>query len=128
MNHYFAKRPSLLSTRVTAVAAAFLVLALVVFSASPVLHAWLHGRDGASVSATTTAANHTGQDQSKPDQDQDDACAVVMFAQGILAVIFAFILCAALRRVIEFSVSYVAAIYRATPRYWLPPLCGPPLN
>jgi hypothetical protein len=102
-------------------AAAFLVLTLSIFSASPTLHAWLHSH-GASPHAQAT-------DHGAPLQDHgDDSCAVTMFAHGALALLVAFVLACAFQRAIAVFFSYVAALYRATPRYWLPPLCGPPLS
>jgi hypothetical protein len=58
----------------------------------------------------------------------DDGCAVVLFSSGVVAAIIAFVLAGIFRQTTPHSFRYVATIYRATPRYWLPPLCGPPLN
>jgi hypothetical protein len=114
-------------TRFIAGLAVFLMLGLVVFSASPAAHSWLHGGD--KVSSVTKAAPHqTGHESAKDRQQDEDACAIVLFSSGILAVVVFFVLARLSRRVVQGPFFYVAPIHRATPRYWLPPLCGPPLN
>jgi hypothetical protein len=88
-----------------------LVLLLAVLASSPAAHEWIHGH--------AEAASQT------PDSD-DDGCVVNLFAHGVLsATIFAallfvsFCLVAGTARPRE-------AVRLATPRYRLPPLCGPP--
>ena len=78
-----------LPTRLTASATALLVLALTVFAASPVLHAWLHGHpaDSHPVKRTVASADHAGcthadhAPASAPHGD-DELCVVTQFAHG----------------------------------------------
>ncbi|MDB6116194.1 MAG: hypothetical protein JWQ62_3139 [Lacunisphaera sp.] len=100
-----------------------MVVTLSVFSASPVLHAWLHSHDAAATSQHATAAGH---DQQSSGQD-DDGCAVVMFANGVIAACAGLVAIAAVWRLINLFVVVKAEVRRQSPRYWLPPLCGPPL-
>lgn len=120
MNLEFAKNRLPMWSRLTAAFAACLIFALGLFSVSPAAHAWLHARDGGSAAHSTSP--------SQPGPATDDGCAIVLFSSGVLAAVIAFLVAGAFRRTVSFSFRYVAALYRATPRYWLPPLCGPPLN
>src|ERR1044071_1969415 len=126
MNTALAAHRLPLWTRTTAAFAALLVLALAIFSASPTAHAWLHAHDGGMVSAH--ANGDAGPDQTRQGQGNDDGCAVVLFSTGVLVTFILLILAGAFRQIVEISFGHVAAIHRAKPRYWLPPMCGPPLN
>lgn len=98
--------------RCTALLAVLCVLALAVFSASPELHAGLHG----------TATEH-----STPVGDADHLCAVTLFANGLLALaLFCLLLLVALlvRGSVGRAVDEIAAAY---PRYRLVPAHAPPV-
>lgn len=99
-----------------------LVLMLAVFSASPALHAWLHAHDG------THQATLGGHDQSAPGQDDDDGCAITMFTNGVTTALVAMLVLIVALRLLDFLVPAEAKVFRQAPRYWLPPLCGPPLS
>ena len=58
----------------------------------------------------------------------DDACAVVMFAQGVLSIAAAAVLSVLAWRVLGFVRRWELELSVPTPRYWLPPLCGPPAS
>ena len=98
------------------------VMLLAVFSASPPLHAWLHSHDG------THQAKFGGHDQPAPGQDDDDGCAIVIFANGVVAAIVAILAPMVTLRRINLVAVGGAEVFRQVPRYWLPPLCGPPLS
>lgn len=110
--------------QLTALFAAALVLTLAVFAASPELHAWLHGHEGIPVKGSTTSTGHNDQ----PAGQDDDGCAVVMFANGVVLAVLGFFSLFALGRLINLILWMGTAEYRQTLRYWLPPLCGPPLS
>lgn len=110
--------------RFTALLSVAVVVVLSVFSASPVLHAWLHSLDAAATPRHATTAGH---DQQSPGQD-DDGCAVVMFANGVIAASAGLVAIAVVWRLINLVVVLGAEVRRQNPRYWLPPLCGPPLR
>src|ERR1700749_2906966 len=126
MNLEFAKIRPPRWARFTAVLGALLMAVLLVASASPSVHAWLQGRD--LHAAAATHANQTNAEQASTGQQDDDSCAVVLLSSGVLLAIILFALAGAFRRVVQLRFSFVDAVYCATPRYWLPPLCGPPLN
>jgi hypothetical protein len=93
VTHHTAMRPSGLTTRISAMAAAFLVFALSIFSASPTLHAWLHSRGSDPHVLAAQAADHGAPAQGHHQQDHgDDGCAVTMFAHGALALLVIFVL------------------------------------
>jgi hypothetical protein len=116
------------SLRLTAYVAVLLVIALSVFTASPELHARLHAGHALKASTSETGGSHPADHNQQGPAADDDGCAIVLFGQGLLLAIVA--LC------LSFWNRRVAAIVRplrslgvfATPRYWLPPLCGPPLS
>jgi hypothetical protein len=88
-----------------------LVLLLAVLAASPAAHEWVHGH--------AEAVAHT------PDSD-DDGCVVNLFAHGVLsAAVFAALLFVSFCLVAG-TVWPREAVRLSTPRYRLPPLCGPP--
>lgn len=101
--------PTGLFGRVVAGGAVALVLLLAVMSASPALHAWVHGQ--------TAAQTQVGY--------QDDDCVVTQFAHGLLATTTALVLVAILHP-ISGLVRSCAVVTVPLPRFWLPPLCGPP--
>lgn len=71
-------RPTLLS-RLTALLAIGLVLALTVLASSPELHERLHGHQ-----AETGAAHQEGIPDHGANADTDDGCVVTLFAQGLV--------------------------------------------
>jgi TRAP-type C4-dicarboxylate transport system permease small subunit len=121
MNLGLANERLPLWARITAAFSALLVMGMLVFAASPGAHAWLHSHDHLSTAANVDS--HAGH--AKPDQ-QDDGCAIVVFAAGVLVALILFFLGGAFRRAASAIFPDIAVLYRATPRYWLPPLCGPP--
>ena len=97
--------------RFTALLAVLCVLALMVFAASPELHASLHGQSA---------------EQSAPVGDADHLCAVTLFANGLLALaLFCLLLLIAplVRGIVIHAVDEIAAAY---PRYRLVPAHAPP--
>jgi hypothetical protein len=98
--------------------AAVLVLALTVLAASPDLHRLVHGH-GAPPYAD---ASH------RQAADDDDGCAVTLFAQGIILPLAAFALAFSGRilRIVEFD--RVDRVFAAEPRFLLLPSQGPPLG
>jgi hypothetical protein len=122
-----------LPTRLTASATALLVLALTVFAASPVLHAWLHGHpaDSHPVKRSAATADHAGcthadhAPASAPHGD-DELCVVTQFAHGNADCAPAPLLAqVAILRVVA-TVSLSAAPAPRAPALFLPPGCGPP--
>jgi hypothetical protein len=101
--------PTGLLGRVVAGGAAALVLLLAVLSASPTMHAWLH-----SQAAAQAQVGHL-----------DDDCVVTQFSHGLLATTAALALVATLRPICGL-VRSCAVEPAPPPRFWLPPLCGPP--
>ena len=93
--------------RVVAVGCALLTLALVVLAACPSLHAWLHHE------------KHL---------DNDDGCAVVLFAHGVTAA------AAALAALVVAPLAFLETlpapklVLLSEPRFQFPPGCGPPLR
>ena len=104
--------------------AAALVFALTVFAASPELHAWLHSYDAPGTHHAHTVA-HPGADAAP---DPDDDCAVVMFAQGVLAALLLVFFGIFAGRVAAFAPTYVEHLVSRAPDFLLPPLCGPPVS
>ena len=101
--------PTGLLGRVVAGGAVALVLLLAVMSASPSLHAWVHG--------PAAAQTPTGW--------LDDDCVVTQFSHGLLATTAALLLVTVLRPICNLVRSR-AVVPVPLPRFWLPPLCGPP--
>jgi len=64
----------------------------------------------------------------QPAAQDDDGCAVTMFANGVVLAAFGLVALSALWQFTSLSSRMEMAAYRQTPRYWLPPLCGPPLS
>jgi len=97
--------------RFTALLAVLCVLALMVFAASPELHASLHG---------------PAAEQSAPVGDADHACAVTLFANGLLALAI-FCLLRLIAPLVRSSVVHaVDEIAAAHPRFRLVPAHAPP--
>jgi hypothetical protein len=110
--------------QLTAGFAAALVLALAVLAASPQLHAWVHDHGLVPVKGSAAPAGHEDQ----PSGQDDTGCVVVMFANGVVCAALALMAITALWQFINLLPRVETAACRQTPRYWLPPLCGPPLG
>ena len=124
VNTYPINRLPSLGLRFTALFSAVVVVILSVFSASPALHAWLHAQEQGAAPHHATAAGHD-----KPQSDQDeDGCAIVMFANGVIAASLGLVAIIAVWQFINLVVRVEADVRWQSPRYWLPPLCGPPLR
>jgi hypothetical protein len=95
--------------RFVAAGAAALVLLLAVMSASPGLHAWAHGQ-----SVSQMQKGHADQD-----------CVVTQFSGG-LTFLTTLLAVVALLGLIIGLVRPCAVVRLPVPRFWLPPLCGPP--
>ena len=93
--------------RLLAAGSAALVLALVVFAASPQLHDWLHENDA-------TAG--------------DDGCAVMLFASGVSLPLGTIALAVPSFDAREQAPVAVAEIFVASPRYRFQPERGPPVS
>ena len=131
MSFSLAKIQASLASRFTAILAVVLIAALGIFAASPSLHAWIHSHEhgadhGISAKALTDSHSETHHHSPASRDDDTDGCAISIFSQGIVAVLVFFILVARFFRTPEIIFARrEVSIYRA-PRYWLPPLCGPP--
>lgn len=101
--------------RFTALVAALCVLMLAVFAASPVLHAELHEHDHAGL------ADHPAI----PGPDQH-ACAVTLFANGIIALLVICLLMLVRPLAAGVFLRATDAWSVARPRYWLVPSHAPP--
>lgn len=82
-----------------------LVLALVVLAVCPTLHAWLHG---------------------EKQLDDDDGCAVVLFAHGLTPAVAAIAVLEAVAFVIAWKCPDPGSAFVAEPGFSRPPSCGPP--
>jgi hypothetical protein len=112
-------RPSALS-RITAALGVALLLGLAVFAASPELHGWLHSHD-----AGAQAAGHDGSRGQVP--DDDDGCAVTLFAQGLLLPLslLALAFTGQTLRLLDFALG--DRVIPESPRYLRLPAQAPPL-
>jgi hypothetical protein len=119
----FANKRPTLGHRLTASLAAAIVLALTVFAASPDLHNWLHSFDAAGSHQTHGVAH--ADKGSIPD---DDDCAVVVFAQGVLAMLAIAFFGIFSGKVAKYSPPFISRLVSKAPEYWVPPLCGPPVS
>jgi hypothetical protein len=106
-------------TRATALLAALCVLVLAVFAASPELHAGLHAV------ADAGHADCAHQDDA-PVGAPDHACAVTLFAQGALTLLFFCLLFLARPAVAGLTLRATDTIVVAQPRYRLVPSHAPP--
>lgn len=101
--------------RATALVAALCVLALVIFAASPDLHARLHGSSGG-------AADHA-----VPVGSADHECAVTLFADGVTALLVFCLLMLVRPLAAGVVLRATNEIAVARPRYWLVPSHAPPV-
>lgn len=101
---------------------ATLVLLLAVLAACPAAHAWIHGHDRPAVPSANHGGAH-GQNQASPD---DDGCAVTVFAHGVVSTAIFAALAGAFFLLISPMAPPREALCLPSPRYRLPPLCGPP--
>ena len=124
MHLSFANKHSSLGFRLVASLAAALVFALTVFAASPELHAWLHSYDAPG----THHAHPEGHPAPDAGPDQDDDCAVVMFAQGVVAALLLVFFGIVAWRIAAFAPVHVERLVSRAPDFLLPPLCGPPVS
>ena len=95
--------------RLIAAGCAALVLSLAVFAACPDLHHWLHGEKDSG-------------------GDDDDGCAVVLFAHGVTEAAVATVLVVVALRLLGKRLPMPAELLLQEPRFQLPPGCGPPLG
>lgn len=86
-----------------------IVLLLAFLSASPTMHDWVH-----SQAAAQAQVGHLDED-----------CVVTQFNHGLLATTAALLLVAILGPICGLIRS-CAVVPVPLPRFWLPPLCGPP--
>jgi hypothetical protein len=116
------RRTPSVSTRLVAGAGVALVLLLNVLAACPAAHEWIHGHE----EHATHGANATGSQHHDGDQPDEDGCVVTLFAHGVVtATVFAALI-VALSRLVAVPAQPGEAPCLSVPRYWLPPLCGPP--
>jgi hypothetical protein len=96
-----------------------LVLALTVFAASPELHGWLHDHEPGA------AHHHDGQGGIP---DNDDSCAVTLFAQGLVVPLslVALAFTGQTLRLLDFA--FGDRIVPESPRYLRLPTQAPPLT
>lgn len=112
------RRPEHPLTRAAALVAALCVLLLAVFAASPVLHAGLHGHHD--------AAQAHGHGHDAPVGDAGHACAVTLFAQGAMTLLFFCLLFLARPTVAGLTLRATDEVIIAQPRYRLVPSHAPP--
>jgi len=142
-----------LSARLVAGLCAMLVLMLAVLAACPAAHEWVHGHCGcaaqgastrgtfgpllnalgATPQARTWIQNHggcaaQGTNKHPPAAPDDDGCIVTLFAHGVISATVFAALAVAFFRLIAVTARPREALCLPAPRYWLPPLCGPPQN
>ena len=122
--------PLPLLTRLTASATALVMLALTVFAASPVLHAWLHDHSSSHAQATPCPHGHAHDAPARPapaPADADDAlCVVTQFSQGHAESATAPALLAVATRRVTATVTPLSFAAPCAPEFVLPPGCGPP--
>jgi hypothetical protein len=120
-------RPGHPLIRPTALVAVLCVLALTVFSASPGLHAGLHGHDEAAVDFAHGDTHEHGHEHGVPVDQAEHECAVTLFASGVTALLVFCLLM--LVRPLAAGVSWrvVDEIIASLPRYRLVPSHAPPL-
>ncbi len=115
-----SRRPEHPLIRATALVAALALLLLVVFAASPDLHAGLH----AAVPGGQAECGHHGPDA--PVGDADHACAVTLFAHGALALLVFCLLFLARPVVAGLTLRATDETVVAPPRYRHVPSHAPP--
>jgi len=98
--------------RILAASCAALVLALTLFAASPVAHAWLHSDD----------SDHAGHPAAA------DNCAVVIFANGVAPDLGQLALGAPVAVPRAVSPATADDVFLVSPRYLRQPERGPPLG
>lgn len=103
-------------TRATALVAALCVLLLAVFAASPTLHAGLHEHDHAA----------HAHDHGAPVGDTEHTCAVTLFAQGAMTLLFFCLLFLARPAAAGLTLRATDTFAVARPRYRLVPSHAPP--
>lgn len=116
---FHLRRQFSLVHRLTALLGIALVLLLSVLAASPEAHEFLH--HGGSLAEQQAPAD------SQPAHDDDDGCAVVMFAHGhvLAAMVLLLLLLVGLVCLTTFDVEQ--ALPLAAVDFELPPGCGPPV-
>jgi hypothetical protein len=121
--------------RLGAAAGAVLVLALTVFSASPVAHRWLHAAAAPTADARCHHHHdHDGAPSARPDTplpatDLDDhTCAVVLFAGGVDLPVAPFALTPPSLAPAGVSSVAAAELHLLSPRYLRQPERGPPAS
>lgn len=97
--------------RFVAAGSAALVFALTVFAASPVAHSQLHEHSHSHPAKTVKA---------------DDQCAVVLFANGVVASLDPIQVPAPTSQVLDFTPTTAEEIFLVSPRYLRQPERGPP--
>lgn len=117
--------------RTLAAAGAVLVLALTVFSASPVAHRWLH--EVAAPVSDTGCHHHAHGDATPghpaPAADLDDhTCAVVLYASGVDLPVAPFALTPPALVPAGVSPVTAAELHLLSPRYLRQPERGPPAS
>jgi hypothetical protein len=105
--------------RITAVFGVALVLLLSVLAASPELHAWVHGHEG--------AAQHTSPVDA-PVGDADHACAVTLFASGVSLLLAFFLVLLARVLIRSHALRSSDWLIVTRPHYWLVPSHAPPVG
>lgn len=117
--------------RLGAAVGAVLILALSIFSASPVAHAWLHAVAASPADTRCHHHDHAGAsarpDAPLPATDLDDhTCAVVLFAGGVDLPVAPFALTPPALAPAGVSSVAAAELHLLPPRYLRQPERGPP--
>jgi hypothetical protein len=130
VKRFFSNDPSSPWLRALIYATATLVFGLSVFSASPALHGWLHSHQTSAsvIQVGGESKPGSGDHHDSAALPSDDACAIVMFAQGVISIAVAAVLSVLAWRVVGWVRVWAAEQCIPPLRYRLPPLCGPPLS
>jgi hypothetical protein len=124
VSHEERKGPSVLSCAVASLAVA-LVLALTILSASPDLHARLHGNGPGAAGA---AHHDLGRTDGGQAADDEDGCVVTLFAQGVVLALALLVLALAGRTLRLTAFGPGERVIPAAPRYLRLPTQAPPVG
>jgi hypothetical protein len=93
-----------------------------VLGANPQARTWIQNYGGCAAQGTNTGGTHN-HNAADPD---DDGCIVTLFAHGVVSATVFGALAVAFFRLIAVTAQPREILRPPAPRYWLPPLCGPP--
>jgi hypothetical protein len=109
-------------TRIVALLASALLLALTVLAASPELHERLHGMPAGSL-----ASQHHQGHADGTGADDEDGCIVTLFSQGAMIPVALLSLAAVVLARLAPLFAFVDRVVPGSPKYLRQPAQGPPL-